>query len=228
MLNLPGIPMLNNLVQVSSTGRAISQFAKRHKLVYFGKVDHRYDEHAIVRGVTASAGHTDRHFAVGSIKGRDLSVLERTNTMSLPGAAATSYSWVIMQVDLRQSADVPHIFLDAYHYDEVFYSHLFMKFANLKSAASIFADHDPLFLQRFKAYAPADVIDELECYLTADISSMLAHHYYQFDYEIQGSAIYIYCNKEVVTFHDLEHMSQSGLWLAEQLEHSSTARSGHA
>ncbi|MGH7930399.1 MAG: hypothetical protein ACREQV_21720, partial [Candidatus Binatia bacterium] len=71
------IPLLSRLVQAGSNGRAIRRFIKRFDLVYFGKVDHRYDEHAVLRGVTASAQHIDRHFAVGNIKGRDISILER-------------------------------------------------------------------------------------------------------------------------------------------------------
>lgn len=218
--SLENIPFFGQLVQASSNGQAIRRFIKRFDLVYFGKVDHRYDDHAVVRGVTASTQHADRHFAVGNIKGRDVSILERTNTVHFPQKGEQQYTWVIVQVDLKQRHDIPHIFMDAHHHDEIFYANLFVNFANFHSGQSLFTHHDPLFSQRFKVYAPSDKFDDVAKVMTPKITSMMAHHFSKFDYELQSDTIYIYSSNQSVNEHDIERMARIGLWLAEELESS--------
>lgn len=226
MIDITRIPFVGSLLPTSA-GQAIRQFAKRFGLVYFGKVDHRYDEHAVVRGITASSTHSDRHFAVGVIKGWDVSILERSNVLRFPNKPDETYTWVIIQVDLKDVRDVPHIFLDAHHHDEVFYANLFMKFANFKNASSAFGGHDALFAERFKAYAPTDMIDELEKFFTPEVTEMLAHHFSQFDYEVQNDTIYVYCNSTTIRERDIERMARVGLWLAENLEQHGQPKPSH-
>lgn len=213
--------LFNNVpaVQISQNGHAIKQFIKRFDLVYFGRVDHRYDEHAVVRGVTASAKHSDKHFAVGNIKGRDVSILERTNTLFFPGKGEQSYTWVIVQVDLKRRYDIPHIFIDAHHHDEVFYANLFINFANFHNAQSVFINHDSAFTERFKLYAPSDRFDDLPHAITPEMTSMMAHHFSKFDYELQSETIYVYSSNQSISERDIERMARIGLWLADKLEH---------
>lgn len=218
MATLKDIPVLGSLLTPSSNGQAIRQFIKRFDLVYFGKVDHRYDDHAVMRGVTASAHHTDRHFAVGNIKGRDISILERTNTLRFPGQEDQHYTWVIVQVDLTLQRDIPHIFIDAHHHGEVFYANLFVNFANFSSAENLFTTHDPTFNKKFKLYAPAGKFDRVSRVMSTDITSMLAHHFSKFDYELQDDTLYIYSSNQQVSERDIEHMARVGLWLGEHLE----------
>lgn len=209
---------LLDLLQQQTNASAIKSFAKKFDLVYFGHVDHRYDEHAVVRGVTASATHTDRHFAVGNIKGRDLSLLERSNNLNYPGKTGGSYRWVIVQVDLASKVELPHLFLDAHHHDEVFYSNLFINFANFQVASNLFAHHDPRFLSHFITYAPSDKFDDAATFLDEAATGMLAHHFHNFDYETEGSTIYIYNSQPAVLEKDIEEMVRVGLWLADHFE----------
>lgn len=202
----------------SHNGKVIKEFANRFDLVYFGHVDHRYDDHAVVRGVTASAHHNDRHFAVGTIKGRDVSALERTNVLHFPGKPATECSWMIIQIDLKDGLELPHIFIDAFHHNELFYANLFVNFANFQSAQSLFVGHDPLFNQHFKTYVPTDKFDEAAQLLSAEITTTLAHHFTKFDYEIEDDVVYVYCSNQRFTEKDLESMAQVGVWLAEKIE----------
>lgn len=206
------------VIQASHSGHAIKQFIKRFDLVYFGKVDHRYDEHAVVRGVTASAKHTDKHFAVGNIKGRDVSILERSNTLFFPGKGEQTYTWVIVQIDLKHTCDIPHIFIDAHHHDEVFYANLFINFANFHNAQGMFINHDPAFNDRFKLYTPSDRLDDATKVISPEMTSMLAHHFSKFDYELQSDTIYVYCSNQSIGEKDIERMARIGLWLAGKLE----------
>lgn len=212
------LPLLSQLVQAGSNGQAIRRFIKRFDLVYFGKVDHRYDEHAVLRGVTASAQHIDRHFAVGNIKGRDVSILERENELRFPEKGSRKYTWVIIQVDLKKPCDIPHMFIDAHHHDEVFYANLFINFSNFHGASSLFGSHDALFNQKFKLYAPSDKFDDVSRVMNTEITSMLAHHFPKFDYEIQHDMLYVYSSNQIVGERDVERMARVGLWLAEHLE----------
>ncbi len=202
----------------TTNGAAIKQFIKRFDLVYFGKVDHRYDDHAVVRGVTASAQHIDKHFAVGNIKGRDVSILERTNTLHFPNKPSQEYNWVIVQVDLKEGLELPHIFIDAHHHDEVFYANLFVNFSNFQKAHSLFVNDDPLFNERFNTYTPFDKFDDSSRILQPEVTSMLAHHFAQFDYEMQEDMLYIYCSNQKITEKEIERMARIGLWLADAVE----------
>ncbi|MBL8159510.1 hypothetical protein JNJ66_03575 [Candidatus Saccharibacteria bacterium] len=207
-----------DLLHRSSNGKTIKTFAKKFDLVYFGHVDHRYDEHAVVRGVTASTSHVDRHFAVGNVKGRDISLLERTNSLRFPGKGENDYHWVIVQVDLGPATELPHIFLDAHHHDEVFYSNLYINFANFQVATNLFINHDGKFAEHFIPYAPSDKFDTVSEVMSTSVTGMLAHHFSHFDYEFDGSTIYIYNSQPVVHEKDLEEMARVGLWLADKLE----------
>ncbi|HEX6462728.1 MAG TPA: hypothetical protein VFZ58_05700 [Candidatus Saccharimonadales bacterium] len=206
------------LLRPSLSKRAIKAFAKRFDLVYFGHIDHRYDEHAVIRGVTASAHHIDNHFAVGTLKGRDMSVLERTNTLRFPGKPASEYTWIILQIDLSDGLELPHIFIDAFHHDELFYANLFVNFANFQLAQSLFVHHDPLFHQHFKVYVPTDKFDDVAALFDNETTSMLAHHFTKFDYEIEDNILYVYASNQYATERDIEQMARIGLWLANKLE----------
>ena len=102
------------------------EICERYDLVYFGSVNQHEDEHEMVRGVTLSTTHHDQHYCVGSVQGRDVTLLKRTDSIAFPNKPAKTYSWHILQVDLRNMA-LPHTLLDAHHHDEDFYTHLFTK-----------------------------------------------------------------------------------------------------
>ncbi len=205
-------------LQPSPSGRVIKTFARRFDLVYFGRIDHRYDDHAVVRGVTASAHHTDNHFVVGTLKGRDMSVLERTNTIHFPGKSESEYTWVILQIDLKETLELPHIFIDAFHHNEQFYANLFVNFANFQAAQRLFMQHDPLFNQKFKVYVPTDKFDDVGALIDAETTAMLAYHFTKFDYEIEDNVLYVYASNQHIAERDLEQMARIGLWLADKLE----------
>ncbi len=197
--------------------KIIKQFAHKFGLVYFGYVNQREDEHELIRGITVSATHIDNHFCVGDFRGHDISVVERRNTLNYPEQPPVHYRWVIMQFDLKREG-LPHIFIDGNHHDEVFYTTLFMKFANMSNASTIFATTNPLFARIFRTFAPADRFDEVEAVLSGDIAAMLAHHFKQFDYEIDGDRVLVYAENPTVTSHLLHEMLRVGQWLAERLE----------
>lgn len=201
--------------------KVIKQFAHKFEFVYFGYVNHQEDEHELVRGITAAVTHHDDHFTVGNFRGRDVTLVERQDTLTFPGKPAQSYRWIIMQLDLKQDG-IPHMFIDAHHHDEVFYANVFVKHKIFENAASQFMQHDPQFTKYFKIFAPTNVFDELQDVLTPEITAMLSHHFKQFDYELFEDRLLIYASNAVVTLGTLQEMLRVGIWLAERLDKRQT------
>jgi hypothetical protein len=197
--------------------KIIKQFARKFGLVYFGAVNQREDEHELIRGITVSALHVDTHFCVGDYEGHDISLVERRNTLTYPDLPPQHYHWLIMQFDLHRDG-LPHVFIDGNHHTEDFYTTLFMKFANMNNANTIFTPGNPLFERTFKIFAPADKFDETEAMLGGERAAMLAHHFKQFDYEIDGDHLLIYAEDSTVTSHTLHEMLRVGQWLADELD----------
>jgi hypothetical protein len=200
-----------------ATKKIIKQFARTFNLVYFGHVNQREDEHELIRGITVSATHVDTHFCVGDFKGHDISLVERRNALIYSEQPPVHYHWMIMQFDLKRDG-LPHIFIDGNHHDEGFYTTLFMRFANMSNANSIFVANSPLFARTFRVFAPADKFDEVEATLSGDVAAMVSHHFKQFDYEIDGDRVLIYAENPIITSHLLHEMLRVGRWLAEQLD----------
>ena len=204
-----------------ATKKIVKQFARKFGLVYFGAVNRREDEHELIRGITVSASHTDAHFCVGDYKGHDVSLVERHNTITYADQVARRYHWLIMQVDLKRDG-LPHVFIDGNHHDEEFYTTLFMRFANMTDANMIYLQSNPLFARTFKVFTPADRFDELEVMLSSNMAAMLAHHFKQFDYEIDGDRVLIYAENPVITPHLMHEMLRVGDWLASELDRAET------
>lgn len=197
--------------------KVIKQFARKFGLVYFGSVNQREDEHELIRGITVSSSHVDTHFCVGDYEGHDISLVDRRNTLLFPEQLPQRYHWLIMQVDLHRDG-LPHVFIDGNHHTEEFYTTLFMKFANMNNANMIFSSTNPLFEKTFKIFTPADKFDETEAMLSGERAAMLAHHFKQFDYEIDGDRLLIYAEDPIVSSHTLHEMLRVGQWLASELD----------
>lgn len=215
--------MLEAITRPMSFGREmavrkiIKQFARRHDLVYFGYVNQRDDANELIRGITVSATHADRHFCVGTYKGYDISLVERSNSITFSDQHAKQYRWLILQVDLRQE-HLPHVFIDANHHDQQFYETLFMRFANFTNAVSLFTERDATFARAFRVFTPADKFDETEIIMTPDITNELTKHYRQFDYEIDDDRLLVYANDPLIAPHTLQDMLGAALWLAGKLD----------
>lgn len=203
-----------------ATKRIIRQFARKFDLVYFGGVDSREEDYELIRGATLSTSHVDGHYCVGHYKNHDISLVERRNTMNHSTHQPPMHvdRWLIMQVDLRRREGLPHVFVDATQYDNAFYDRLRLRVANLSYAGSLFVGHDPLFAQSFRVFAPIDRFDDTAELLNPAVTSMLAHHFSQFDYEIGEDRILVYAYNPMVSLHLLHEMLRVGSWLAMQLD----------
>jgi len=208
----------------TSQRAVFKKFADTYDLVYFGRMHLADEDERMVHGITVSTQHQDDHYCIGTIHGYDVIMLERTDTLKLPNTSKSEhYRWVIMQIDLKSRADHPHVFLDGGHHNEIFYQHLFIKFARLmKVDKALFAGSDKLFNDRFTVYTPPDVVDDLPMTITPDIAATMAHHFAHLDFEWFQDRLIVYSTGRMPTVHLLDHMLRAGHWLATELDKNKT------
>ncbi len=105
-----------------SKARVFHDICNKYNLVYFGQVRDQDDGHQLVQGVTVSAKHRDNHYCVGSINDRGVVLLEREDLLTIPNSSHSQrYTWVILQVDLREGTGLDHVFIDGKHPWEGFF-----------------------------------------------------------------------------------------------------------
>ncbi len=209
------------IVRTVATKRVIKAFAEKYNLVYFGSVNQHADDHQLVRGVTLSSAHKDRHYCVGVISGYDVLLVQRTDTLIFPHQKTKHYTWLILQFDLHMvdSNSSRHVLLSSQQHTEVFYANLAVKFGKLKHVLpEYFAGHDSLFVNNYKTYAATDYETSLHHLLTPDITASLGHHFRQFDFEITEDSVYVYANNTTASSHTLNEMLRAGLWLSNHLD----------
>jgi hypothetical protein len=77
-------------IKANKVKKLFKDVSEEYDMVYFGNVSQHSDEHQMVRGFTLSPSHVDRHYCVGTVSGRDVILLERTDTISFPDRAIKS------------------------------------------------------------------------------------------------------------------------------------------
>lgn len=205
-----------SLLNDAATKRVIRQFGAKYHLVYFGAVDAQEDDHQLIRGLTVSTSHIDNHYTVGTFEGHDLMLVHRRNVLTFPGKPDTEYKWLIMELDLNHTK-LPHIFMDGHRHDETFYANMFVKVPHFHNATQHIAARDPHFASRYKVFALPNQFAALDAVLVPEITTNIAQHFPQFDYEIIEDRLYIYAPGQVVTFAVLQEMLRAGVWLATSL-----------
>lgn len=201
----------------SRTKAVFKQICELYDLVYFGSVSQHTDEHEMVRGFTLSPSHVDRHYCVGSIASRDVILLERTDTVSFPDKPSKSYTWIIMQFDLRSS--IPqHIVFNSYQYEPPVYATLFTKLQHLHKLEPGVLPFDPLFGQKFVTYTNLQHSDNLSNIITGDTARTMAYHFANLDYELYDDQLLVYMPTVHPKTKDIEHMTKAGIWLSDELD----------
>ncbi|HWZ65983.1 MAG TPA: hypothetical protein VNX65_04325 [Patescibacteria group bacterium] len=207
-----------NVARDLATKKVIKQLAHKFRFVYFGRVSQEEARYQLLRGATSSIKHSDNHYTVGSFRGYDVTLVERRDELVFPGKTPRDYHWLIMQFDLKR-VTLPHIFIEGNHHDEVFFANLLVKHAQLHNANNLFEQTDKFFTQNFKVFIAAHIFSYIHNIITPEITSMIAHHFAQFDYELEEDRLLIYAtNPKVITLNLAEEMMRVGIWLAERLD----------
>lgn len=209
-----------SFIKSNKVKKLFKDVAEEYDLVYFGNVSQHSDEHQMVRGFTLSPSHVDRHYCVGTMSGRDVILLERTDTISFPDKPSKSYTWVILQVDLSIKSPL-HIMLNSFHYEEPVYATLFTKLHHLHKFDNIAFSHlDNAFTSAFTVYAALQYIDRFSEVIASDTASIMGHHFKGLDYEILDDELIVYVPAITPSHKDIDHLFKAGVWLAGEIEKS--------
>lgn len=208
-------------VRTVATKRVIQSFARKYGLVYFGNVSQHNDEHHLIRGITLSSQHRDRHYCVGSIQEYDVMLVQRTDEHHFPGKSAKHFTWLIMQIDLHTNASFPHIFVDGYHHNDTFYANVALKYNDLQRFdSSELAGHARNFINSYNVYGQRAKTSLIMSLLSPELTTTLHTQFKQFDFEIAEDKLYVYASNSTTTAASLNEMTRLGLWLARYLDSS--------
>ncbi len=214
MSRLQSLPFL----QSNRVKKVFKDLCEQLDLVYFGHVSQHHDEHQMVRGFTLSPSHVDRHYCVGTLGGRDIIILQRTDTVSFPDKPSKAYTWVLLQIDMKKRTDL-HLVLNSYNYESPVYDTLFKKLQHLQAVdPQSLPSYDQSFLKRFKLYSQQHNIDHIQRTLSDETARTLSHHFGMFDYELVDDELIVYAPVTTPHHKDIEHMIKAGIWFADELE----------
>ncbi len=209
---------LNKARLTLARGKVIRTVAKRFGLVSFGAVDASSDDHEVIRGLTVSTTHTDKHYAVGTFDGYDVAVVDRYDRSRGTYSSAESHNWAIVQVTLQRALDLPHVFLLPLHRAE-HYDQLFTGTRHLSPVHQFSDAEGPVeFVQRYQLYvAPRDAFDA-EAFLTTEFYRGVAAHFWPHAIEIKDGKVLVYLTQHRLEETVLESAIQAALWLADWLD----------
>jgi hypothetical protein len=144
--------------------------------------------------------------------------VQRTDRLSFPGKPSSDYRWIIMQIDLTTD-NIPHVFMDANHYDETFFANLFVKHTRMQSYNQFFlaSAYQHTFADTFNVYGQPDLLAHIYEVITPEIAATLVTHFHHFDFEIEDDKLLVYSFAHLPTPQALDHMLRIGLWLGEHL-----------
>lgn len=207
-----------NIFKNSSKKREIAKYAEKNGLLSFGFVDQHSDEHKVVRGLTLSDSHRDNSYLVGSVGGYNITVVDRSDTVRLPGKSE-KHNWLIMAIELHTEYRIPHFLLSANNHDIKAFSALFTSFPNMKKVQlGTFESYSHEFITRYTIFArPAKAL-EVQQFLNAEITRAIAAHFWPLSVEQHNNVLYIYATKQQITDGLLMTMQENGIWLAGQLD----------
>jgi len=211
--------LIRNSLTSFKRKRAVMNFAKKFGFVYFGHVDQHDDEHHVIRGLTVSSSHQDEGYSVGSFDGYDVSVVDRYDVIQTPNKTIKTHRWAIIEIDLHEGKDVPHIFLGSHEHTDSSYSKLFTSVHTMQSIPlGTLENHSEEFMRRYSLFsAPTQFID-VERLFTAEVTRTIAAHFWPLAVEIIDGSLYVYSDTLNLTASVLEAMLKNGLWLAQQID----------
>lgn len=204
-----------HIVKSRMAKRAITEFAEKVGLVYFGYVDQRDDDHRLVRGHTVSSTHIDNHYTVGSLRGYDVSVVAREDVISTSKTKQQRCHWLICTFDLHTKMDVPHLYVGHKDREEVFKAS-YEQLHRIDIAS--YAEYPQDFMRDYVVYGIPGESIEIQQTITLQVAEVIARHFQQASIEVEDNTVYLYIESQHPSEVLLEKMLSNGLWLAEAID----------
>lgn len=213
------LPFLSKESSVGADKSVVNDFASKNDLVYLGFVDQNTDDAKIIRGFSVSDKHRDNHYSVGTVNEYNVAVVERNGNSWQPDGKSLEACWMIMTFELHTQYRIPHFFVGANNHDLRSYAPLFSSFPNmLKVTPGTFEKYADDFNTRFTIFARPAKAAEVELFLNAEITRVIAAHFWPLSIEQHDNVLYVYSDNQKVTTGLLNTMLENGLWLAGQLD----------
>lgn len=208
---------LSRALETRQRGYALKDTSKRLGLLYLGSVHHQDDDHEVIRGLTVSTTHSDKHYAVGNYDGYDIAVVDRSD-VSRTDSAIEHHTWCIIQISLRQPSRVPHTFLLP-HDRATRFSHLFVGMRQLQIIHELTEQqYGHEFTSRYNLYAPAHQALDVEATITPAVALNIAVRFWPHAIEVKEDKLFVYITEHRLTETVLGGAIESALWLAETLD----------
>lgn len=209
--------MIRRALETRRRGKALRRFADKIGLLYFGSVDHRHDEHDVIRGLTVSTSHRDAHYANGSFDGYDVAIVDRYDTAGL-GKRAVRHNWCIVQVTLRSTQNIPDIFLLPTHTTAKFH-HSFTGLRHIQPIHELVHNpYTPELLQRYHILAHVNKAQEVNQIISPALGNVLAVRFWPHAIEIRGGKLFVYITEHRLSETVLGSAVESALWLADSID----------
>lgn len=202
-------------------GRLLRSFSSTVGLVYFGVVSQHEDDYIPIKGFTASLSHKDNHYAVGTYNGYNLRLVDRYDSVLLPGGRHHDQLWTIIEIELENHS-LPHMFFVPTGQNGAEYSRLFSTQPTMQPLNTTLAtNHSPEFHGRFQIMASATHSHIVETTFSSPIIVAIASRFWPHGIEIERGKLLVYITEPHLTKTMLEAALGSALWLAETIDEAS-------
>lgn len=210
-----------HIIKARLSARTVQKVADKYGLVYFGYVNHKTDDHKLLRGFTLSQTQIDDHYSVGTVQGYTTAFCARNDVVETKHKTEKRCHWFIVAVDLHVTATLPHFYVGPIAGNELFES----TFAQLhKIDLGNTAEYPHKFISNYDVYSrPSDVID-LEKLFPPAVAGVIVSHFDTMSFELEDNVVYIYSESKYPTEALVDKMLQNGIWLAKIFDAVSGAR----
>ncbi len=194
----------------------VRKFAEKIGLVYFGQMHQGDEEYRLIRGHTVSTTHIDRHYSVGSLRGYDIAVVMRNDTiLTARDQRERRCHWLIITIDLHTKGDLPHAYVGHRNRDDAFQAS-FEQLTPLYVGA--LAPYPPQFLNNYTVHSKAIDTIAIERMITPETAAVIVEHFDHASIEIEENTVYMYLESARPTEAQLDKLLSNGLWLAETID----------
>ena len=202
------------ILKRGSQRKVFNAFAEKYGFVYFGYVDQRDDEHHLLRGVTSSSSHDDRHYTVGTFETYDIAVAVRKDSIDYGDKRIKSHVWTIMTFDLHTTEEIPHIFMANHQIRDV----LLAKFTRLSPFVTQTSSSESGYKSEYTLYGQAEKYAETQFYASEPLLAWITEHFDGLSVEIIENTLYMIATEANPNLGRLEQILKNGLWLASYID----------
>jgi hypothetical protein len=211
--------LAGSLGGVTLRRRAVINFARQHKLIYFRSVSHEGQTTPIIRGSTTAPDQVDANFCIGSHAGYDLTLVERTASVAFAAYKTTVHRWYVLQIDLTSVSNLPFIFIGTKQQTKAYYARLLTAHRELRYLTiDSTAKQNQAFHSHYAVLSSPAETPALYRLLNDEVMDTMASHKYPFAIEIEDDTLYVITEATKPNQQLLDKLLHYGLWLAKEID----------